>query len=187
MTRERFWALVEQTLRDAQALEGPRRGLLRRPAALRPGQRHVLALERRLGDVGDDGLLAFQTHLDALRDAGYDWGLWGAGSLLAGGMDDDGFTDLRTWLVSQGRAAYELVVADPDALELVAPPDLDERLGDAETWGYVALELWDAGRPDEMPRPAFGAEREPSGTPFEQDADALRARYPRLAARLGRA
>ncbi|MCW2777116.1 MAG: hypothetical protein JWN17_841 [Frankiales bacterium] len=186
MTREQFWALVEQTLRDAEVLRPPRRGLLRREVVLRPGERHVLALEQRLAALSDDDLAAFQAHLDALRDEAYDWGVWGAGYVACGGMSDDSFTDFRTWLVSQGRAAYERVLADPDALALVAPPDLDDRVGDAEGWGYVALEVWDGRRPDEMPRPAFGAGAEPRGEPFpEDDADALARRYPRLSARSG--
>jgi Protein of unknown function (DUF4240) len=154
VTLEQFWALVEQTLRDAQALPTARRGLLRRPVALRPGQRHVLALQRRLDASPPAELLAVQTHLDALRAGARRRGLWRAGQLVLGSMDVDVFTDLRTWLVSQGRAAYERVVAEPGAFALLAPPDLRERVGDAEAWGYVALDLWDAQRPDEMPRPA---------------------------------
>ena len=183
MTREQFWALVQQTLRDAESVQGPRRGLLRRRTPLRPGERHVEALLRRLAGLPDDDLVAFQGHLDALRDAALRWDLWGAGYLACAGMGDDAFTDFRTWLVSQGRAAYERVLADPDALVDVAPRDLEERVGDAELWGYVALEVWDSRHEQDMPRPAFAGATEPAGEPFPEDDDALRRRYPRLAAR----
>ena len=185
MTREQFWALVAQTLRDAEGVRGERRGLLRRRTPLRPGERHVEALLRRLVAAGEDDLVAFQGHLDALRDAAFRQDLWGAAHVALGGAGEDAFTDLRTWLVSQGRAAYERVLADPDALVDVAPPDLDERLGDAELWGYVALEVWDSRHDDDMPRPSYGSLTEPAGEPFPHDDAELARRYPRLAARYG--
>lgn len=181
MTREQFWALVQQTLRDAQALPGPRRGLLRRRVALRPGERHVEALLRRLAALPDDALVAFQGHLDALRAGLYRWDVWAAGRVACDGLGEDAFTDLRTWLVSQGRAAYERVAADPDALADVAPHDLPERLADAELWGYVALEVWDSRHEEDMPRPSFVAADAPAGEPVPDDE--LAARYPRLTAR----
>lgn len=186
MTREEFWALVERSLAVAASLPAPRRGLLRRPVALRPGERHVLALEQLLTALPDGELVSFQEHLDALRAGLLRWDVWGAGSLACGGMGDDAFTDFRTWLVSQGRAAYERVAADPDALVDVAPPDLDERIGDAETWGYVALEVWDGRHDEDLPRPGFGDSVAPAGEEWdEDDAEGLRARYPRLAQRYG--
>jgi hypothetical protein len=186
VNHEPFWELVAQTLRDAQALPAPRRGLLRRPVALRPGERHVVALTRALEAVDDAALVAFQASLDALRADADSWDLWGAGALALGSMGDDAFLDLRTWLVSQGRAAYARVTGDPDALAELAPPDLDERLGDAETWGYVALEVWDARSEQEMPRPGF-RKTAPTGEPFDaHDEPELRRRWPRLAARSGR-
>lgn len=178
MTREEFWALVEQSLREARTVEAPRRGLLRRRADLRPGRRHVLATEGLLARLADEELVSFQEHLDALRDDACTWDVFGAGQLACGGLGEDGFTDLRTWLVSQGRAAHARVLAEPDALVDVVPPDLDARLEDAETWGYVALELWDARRDDDMPRPAFG-----SGALRGDLVTDPAGRYPRLWAR----
>lgn len=185
MTRDGFWALVETSLGVAASLPAPRRGLLRRRAVLRPGERHVLALEQLLPALPDDELVSFQEHLDALRAELHRWDVWGAGHVACGGMGDDAFTDLRTWLVSQGRAAHARVAADPDALADVAPPDLDERIGDAETWGYVALEVWDGRHDEDMPRPGVGPS-DPVGEPWdEDDAEGLAARYPRLSARAG--
>lgn len=186
MTREDFWALIERSLALAAALPAPRRGLLRRPVALRPGERHVRALEQVLAVLPGDEVASFQEHLDALRADLFRWDVWGAGYIACGGMGEDSFTDFRTWLVSQGRAAYARVAADPDALVDVAPPDLDERIGDAELWGYVALEVWDGRHEDDMARPGIGATGEPSGERWDEDDEAgLAARYPRLTARFG--
>ena len=184
MTREEFWAMVERSLGLAASLPAPRRGLLRRPVALRPGERHVLALEPLLTALPDDDLVAFQEHLDALRADLFRWDVWGAGHVACGGMGEDSFTDLRTWLVSQGRAAYERVAGEPDALADVGPPDLHERIGDAETWGYVALEVWDGRHDDDMPRPGVGAAARPAGEEWDEHDDAgLAARFPRLSQR----
>ena len=42
--------------------------------------------------------------------------LWGAAYLLNGGCSDDCFEYFRGWLITQGRAVYEAVLADPDSL-----------------------------------------------------------------------
>ncbi len=181
MTRDGFWELVARTLRDAEQVPSPRRGLLRRPVHLRPGRRHVLATTALLTALPDDDLVAFQGHLDALRADAFRWDLWGAGHVACGGLGDDAFLDLRTWLVSQGRDAWERVLSAPDALALVAPPDLPERLEDAELWGYAALEVWDGRHDDDMPRPEVRPPGEPAGEPWSEDE--LPGRYPRLTAR----
>ncbi len=183
LTREQFWDLVQQTLREAQALPDPRRGLLRRRVALRPGQRHVEALLRRLAVLSDAGLTDVQEHLDALRADLLDAGIRGAARVALGGADEDDVTDLCTWLVSQGAAAYDRVRADPDALADIAPPDLRERLRDAELWGYVALEVWDGRHDDDMPRPGVRAPRDPDGAPPDDDPEEAARSYPRLWAR----
>ena len=88
--------------------------------------------------------------------------------------------------IAVGRAAYERVAAEPDALADVAPPDLDARLADAETWGYVALEVWDVRHDDDMPRPAVASTAQLRGEQWDaDDAEGLAARYPRLTERFG--
>ncbi|WP_316528190.1 DUF4240 domain-containing protein [Kitasatospora brasiliensis] len=42
--------------------------------------------------------------------------LWGAAYLINGGCSDDGFDYFRGWLITQGRATFESVIADPDRL-----------------------------------------------------------------------
>jgi hypothetical protein len=42
--------------------------------------------------------------------------LWGAAYLINGGCSDDGYEYFRGWLIAQGRATFERIVADPDAL-----------------------------------------------------------------------
>jgi hypothetical protein len=42
--------------------------------------------------------------------------LGAAAYMINGGCSDDGFDDFRGWLIMQGRAVFERIVADPDAL-----------------------------------------------------------------------
>ena len=62
-------------------------------------------------------IVDFQVHLDGLRDRIDTYRLWGAAWTICGGLcSDDGFWYFQAWLIGQGRAVYEAVAADPDAL-----------------------------------------------------------------------
>ncbi|WP_127506013.1 DUF4240 domain-containing protein [Actinoplanes solisilvae] len=102
MTVDRFWALVEQGRAgvhdpsDAEAVaDRTRQALTALPAA------EVAELNQALHDLMADS---------------YRVDLWGAAYQLNGGCSDDGFEYFRGWLLTQGRAVFERVVADPDAL-----------------------------------------------------------------------
>ncbi|GAA4328719.1 hypothetical protein GCM10023162_34510 [Klenkia terrae] len=96
-------------------------------------------------------------------------------------MSDDAFQHFRLWLVLQGRSAFELVLADPDALaELPWGPD-GESFDVAEAVGYLADEvLTELGQPGDDGQPAV-LDGEPSGARFDdEDADWLAATFPRI-------
>lgn len=102
MTADQFWAFVEQGRARAhdpsdaeEVAERTRRVLTSLPAA------EVAQLNQPLHD---------------LMAASYRVDLWGAAYQLNGGCSDDGFEYFRGWLLTQGREAFERVVADPDAL-----------------------------------------------------------------------
>jgi hypothetical protein len=185
--RDEFWALVAANRAAAAALPATERvrGLLRhRTVERRLTQRQVQALRDQLARSADDDVLAFRTHLDAVSRQAYTWDLWGAAYVAHGGLGDDSFTDLRTWLVMQGREAWERVLSDPDALVELQWREDGEDLGDAELWAYVAKEVWEERHGDGLPVDPLEPARAPAGEPFdEDDEDALRRRYPRLAGR----
>lgn len=64
-------------------------------------------------------ILDAQQLLWDLMAESYRTDLWGAAYLINGGASDDGFDCFRGWLICQGRATYEAVVADPDSLAAV--------------------------------------------------------------------
>jgi Protein of unknown function (DUF4240) len=142
--------------------------------------------------VGFDS--TFQEHQRGLNT----WDLWGAAYVINGGCSDDDFTDFRSWVVSQGRDTYLRAYADPDSLVEVLPGRGWLRhllrqpvsLG-AEDYAYAAGEVYESRtenkiyEADEYSNLSEVDSREPSGEPFDEDADALRQRYPRLAALFG--
>jgi hypothetical protein len=47
--------------------------------------------------------------------------LWDAGSLVQGWLGEDGFADIRAWVVIHGEAAYQAARIDPDSLADLYP------------------------------------------------------------------
>lgn len=105
----------------------------------------------------------------------YSWELWGAAYIVNGGCSDDGFDYFRGWLLAQGRAAFEAVVAAPDSLADLIDAG-DEAEGEdmlaAGASAYKALTgSYPKGAGTKLP--ALG-----EGWDFD-DADEMKRRYPR--------
>ena len=173
MDVEEFWAVVEST---------------RAAAANRPGSvvaNHVATLTTALAAMPDARVVGFERRLRLLVQEANRWDLWAAGYLALGGMSDDGFTDFRTWLVSQGRANYTRTLADPDALVDLSWDEDEEDFGYAEEWGYAAGQVLES-RGLDVDDAEGASVTDPDGTPFPEDDDAWFARHlPRLWSRYG--
>ncbi|WP_441248646.1 DUF4240 domain-containing protein [Kitasatospora sp. McL0602] len=120
--------------------------------------------------------------------ASYRSPLWAAAYLVNGGCSDDGFDYFRGWLVTQGRAVQERVVADPDALAdlpaVRAAAAAGEEL-DCERALGIAWRAYRAATGEDLPAGAFKI-RYPRldpdwGFDFDDSAELAR-RLPRLAA-----
>jgi hypothetical protein len=178
VTTDDFWALIDAT----------------RPPEPDPDL-HAAALTRELAARGVDATVAFAHQFDAAMDALYRWDLWGGGYLLLGGLSDDGFEYLRAWVVGEGRATWERVLAGPEQylMELAAEVtanggELFEELADrcfaeAESLLYAAgtaheqlTGSWTPPNPERL----LG---EPAGD--EWDEDAVEQAFPGLATILG--
>ena len=158
---DRFWAFIAAA-RDAAGDDVDDR---------------VNGLEQVLLTQHPDDVAAFQNKYDELLARAYRWDLWGAAHLVNGGCSDDGFRYFRDWLISEGEAVFEAALADPESLADVAQ---DEEF-ELESFGYVALEVYEQLTDAPLPRGRVTDPASPAGQ--EWDEDALPALFPRLARR----
>ena len=163
MTRDEFWRLVEG-LEPEGAEE---------------------QLEQRLMSLGPESVAAFQAHFDRLHERAYDWMLWAAAYIIEGGCSDDGFIDFRYGLISRGKEFYETALSDPDSMaDIIGEDDLIPN----ESFGYVAMEVYERKTGNEIPREDFELPSYPDPTGEEWDFDdeeLCASKLPKLWARFG--
>src|SRR5262245_21164618 len=99
---EEFWRLVEAA-----------RGSLP-PTA--DGDQVAAAIGDLMVEMSPEEIAAYDQPLWDLMDVSYTDPLWGAAYIVQGGASDDAFDYFRGWLIAQGRAVFERVVAVPDSL-----------------------------------------------------------------------
>lgn len=161
MIDSRFWMLVDAARAQAGASEQAR------PPALRAA----------LATLPADEIQAFQRAYDRMIARANRWDLWGAAYLMNGGCSDDGFRYFRDWLISEGQAAYEQALADPDSLaELPVRDDVE-----LESFGYAALEAYAEQTDKELERDFSDELAMPEGHAWNEDE--LPGMLPRLAAK----
>jgi hypothetical protein len=159
MTRDQFWSHIESA---------------RRLNAGTPEE----GLREILSSLPASEVASFQQHFDELFDGAYRWDLWGAAYLIGGGCSDDGFTDFRYGLISEGRRIYEAALKNPDSLV-----EVDDEISN-EAFGYVAMEVYEEKGGREMERRGMGTD--PIGEEWDfDDAQENRRRLPKLFAKFG--
>lgn len=179
MSPDRFWAIVDATTQHAA---NPRK--------------QVKSLELQLAGLSKDEIVAFDLAFFVREmQRSYTWDLWGAVYVIKGGSSNDSFDYFRFWLISRGRAVFEAALKNPEDLADLIPPDYtgDVRFEDIAS---VAKDMWDWKNrgglfswfttPEEYPSKGFYVgHREPTGEEFEEDAEYLARRFPRLWKRFG--
>ena len=172
MDETSFWKIV-----DASKQKAPK-----------DRERQIDALVDLLARLEPTEIVDFDRVYRDLLARAYTWDLWGAAYLIGDGCSDDGFDYFRDWLISMGRAAYEAALHDPEDLaDLVTPGDMAAGC-EFEDFRYAVLQAWEhrtgEDSQDFPTTEATPQASEPAGEPWEEDADELTARYPRLSARL---
>jgi hypothetical protein len=139
-------------------------------------------LHDRLEALDQPALVAFERRHALLHADAYDWGLWGAAYVIHGGCSDDTFSDFRSYL---GRSVFENSLENPDSMADV--DGLDDEAEEWEDWSSPTMAVMHrrtgeydfAGPPD----PDRAAPGEPTGEAWNEDADELGRRFPRLTAK----
>ncbi|WP_081897590.1 DUF4240 domain-containing protein [Massilia sp. BSC265] len=156
-----FWRIV------GAAREAAGKDVEERPETLR------LELER----LPLDTIQSFQRLYETLLRRANRWNLWGAAYLMNGGCSDDGFRYFRDWLISEGQQVFEQALDNPDSLATVEDADYY----DLESFGYVALGVFESKGGGELERDFSDETTIPSGEKWDEDD--LPGMFPRLAER----
>jgi hypothetical protein len=149
MNADEFWKFIDSAKQNA----GP-------DTDARPG-----ALQSLLASLTAEELQSFQNHYDQQIRISYRWDLWAAAYIINGGCSDDGFRYFRDWLISEGRSTFERALQNPDSLADL--PHVDP--ADLESFGYVALELYEKNGTAELDRDFSTEGAEPAGTPWNEE------------------
>ena len=99
MLEAHFWTLIERSRAHASDCEA-----------------QAQALAQLLAQLAAAEIVAFDRHFHEQLNRAYHWDVWGVAVLALGGCSDDCFLYFRGWLIGQGHAAFEAVLADPPAL-----------------------------------------------------------------------
>jgi len=161
-----FWAIIEDVRARGQG----------------DPDRMADALDYKLYDASDETIQTFQAQLVAASERLYTWRHGEAAEMICGGLDQDAFTDWRSWVISLGRATFESVVADPDSLA-----DVHYLEGGCEMmfepFGWTATTVWNERHPTSSGDFAtLDPDAAPGGVRI-YGTKAIRAALPRLAAR----
>ncbi|MFJ8011820.1 DUF4240 domain-containing protein [Streptomyces sp. NPDC096339] len=170
MDKQTFWKLIESARAQAEA----------EPEEVASRAAELLAA------LPEAEIAKAQQVLWDLLSESYSAPLWAAAYVINGGCSDDGFDYFRGWLLTQGQAAFEAALADPDSL--AAHPAVREAAAEGlELWDEDALSIaWSAyesatGR--ELPPDSFTIGYPALDPSWDFDFDDTRetaARLPRL-------
>jgi len=172
MDHGQFWAIIDGA----------------RLAAADPSDAEAVASQVTdvLADLPESEIVASEQVIWDLMADSYTSGLWAAAYQINGGCSDDMFDYFRSWLILQGRAIFERVIAAPDELAdlsvvQAAAADGEDIACDAAL--IIPRAAYEKATGRELPGGAFTIrypELEP-GWDFDDSAE-MRRRLPKLTA-----
>jgi hypothetical protein len=140
-------------------------------------------LTQTLAQLNPDEIIEFDTLFEKLDRNAYDGRLWDAAYIIVCGCSDDGFYDVRAWLITRGEVAYKRVLEDPEILgEIIALEDREDIV--FEGWlRSVANEAYKLKTGQELP---FNISSEPYTLKDEMWGEPKNlTRYPKLTQKFG--
>lgn len=160
MKIDEFWAVIESANEQSQG----------------DMDRKCEVIQAEVSSMSPESAAEFSKHFDEAMNRAYTWGLWGAAYVINGGCGDDTFSDFRASLISRGKERFEKAVEAPDSL---AQEAFEEEAWFYEGFQYAVHEAAEAATaPQALSVVVFL--NEPSGEPWEEDAEVLKAKYPQL-------
>ncbi|NUK02936.1 DUF4240 domain-containing protein [Streptomyces lunaelactis] len=173
MDIEHFWNLIDQA--RGKAVDSSDADIANQATVLLAAQepQQILDAQQILWD---------------LMAASYQAPLWAAAYLINGGCSDDGFDYFRGWLITQGRTAFEQVIADTDrladlpAVHAAAVEGIDL---EGEQTLSIAWDAYERATGTELPSDAFTINYPNLDPAWDFDFDdhsRIAARLPRIAA-----
>lgn len=121
MNHKGFWSLIDEVNQEAKAWD--------RDSILMTTQRKLLELPR-------NEIVDFHNYLTWYMDLADTPNLVAAAAVLNDGISDDGFTDFRAWLVSQGQEVYRNALKHADSLAERDIPK-EDYYTQFEFYGYI--------------------------------------------------
>ena len=73
-------------------------------------------LVKSLSALSEEEIFDWERIFDDFMDEAYIAELWEVAYIINCGCGDDGFTDFRAWVISQGEEVYKNAIADPESL-----------------------------------------------------------------------
>ena len=122
LPEEHFWRVMDALSGDGELRERRLRGQLRKLTLAQLAGFHARYVQMTMGV--------------------YTKPVWVAVEAVIGFASDDVFTDVRCWLVAQGRDTYDSVVRQPDRLRKVLANIDDEELASGEVLAAAAEEMY---------------------------------------------
>jgi len=109
MTLDNFWKTIDEARQTSGSLVGM-------PARL----------VEVLSQMDEREIIDFAEHFRSCLHLSYDANLWLGAVVILNGCGDDRFADFRSWLIAQGREAFDAALADPDSIAALERFDGDD-------------------------------------------------------------
>jgi Protein of unknown function (DUF4240) len=151
MDESSFWEIVESA-RD-------------KPLAQNENELFERLREYLLG-LSIDDVADFQRILEEKELELYRNDLWAVAYIIQHGCSDDGFDDFRNWVISQGKAFFDRVLADPTYIADVVEPGAE--LSNDSLW-HAARNVYEEKTGNELPPfVTYTEDRRAAGTTWDE-------------------
>jgi hypothetical protein len=127
MSEEQFWEIIEKSINKKGDMD-----------------RQLDNLEKKLSNLKDEELMAFQTYLDEMIGKSYLSSLWACGYIAKGGCSDDGFEYFQLWVISCGKTVYYDALTNPDTLyDSLKKVEKNDEVPEFEDIGSLAIDVYE--------------------------------------------